>query len=153
MIDLGNSLHINPAQVTDELIPAIRKWDARLDRYNIDRKLWFIFGSVVDKSSQEQNTEPVHPLLEALGERTTSRSFRPESDIDVGLVVSDGQDVIDLGTYRKNSPFKTASVAGHLLDLTRFEHSWVLRRGTNIEKLREGNHSLSIYGQIVPIEL
>lgn len=152
-MNLHESLQLSPDQIDVELIPAIREWDKELGGFGVDRLLWFVFGSVVKRTTGIDDPTQSNPFLRIMGVRAEARNFRPESDIDIGLVVADGHDQIELYAYNTDSPFRTASVGGHVLELTRFEHSWIKRHCTDIDTLRNKNPTLGIYGQIVPIEL
>lgn len=152
-MSLYDFLELKPAQIDGELIPAVKTWDRELDRYGVDRLLWFVFGSVVKASPAYTDPVALNPLLATLGFRTERRNFRTESDIDIGLVVPDDHNKIVLPTSDPNSLFRTARAGGHILELTRFEHSWVKRRGIDVDELQTNTPVLGIYGQIVPLEL
>lgn len=148
-------LNINSELLHKELVPNLRLWDSELDRLKVGRLLWFVFGSAVRKSSLEEDTKESDQLLKQLlasfGIRE-SHNWGPESDIDIGLIVPDGHSDIEIFAYFPNSPFRTATVDGHHMELTRFELSWLNRR-TTIENLRSGDHTLGTYGNVVVIDL
>lgn len=104
-----------------DLLPALRAFKDEVSAKGVNPLLWFLFGSSV------------------------KGGFRQNSDIDVGLIVADGEEDIDLVMYEH--PFITKGLEGHEVSPTRFSLSWLARRGHTIETLRE-QKNLSIYGPI-----
>lgn len=141
-------LHLSNSDFTDELVPALRRWDRELDRFRVQRFLWFAFGSVVIKDQPGDNPSPTDMSALLEGARP-SRPFRSESDIDIGLVVADGHDEIDLRQYEEESVFTNTEAAGHPLSLTRFERSWVERRHGDILDGQTATPKIPTYGKIV----
>lgn len=156
MIYPDGHLHLSEGQFNDELIPTLGMWNAKLGEYGVEPLAWFLFGSVVVKSQVGDSPveeDPMHALASALVGSRPSNRFKPTSDIDVGLVVPDGHDEIELHQYDPQSLFRSTRVAGHVLSLTRFERSWVERRLEGLSQLTEGTPVLRSYGKIVSIDL
>lgn len=154
--DHDSGLYISQDVYDHELVPALRNWQNILLDLGVEPHLWFLFGSVVKQTGLDAERDPGKILaMELLGVRGPgSRPFRADSDIDTGLVVEDGNDEIDLRTSNLGSTFSMTKVAGHVLSLTRFTTSWVDRRGTSVEEMRNGNtKALGFYGRITVVTL
>ncbi len=156
MIYPDGHTYLTQPEYCDELIPALKDWDDALSVHGVERMNWFLFGSVVvkDKAGENPIEEDAAQALAAamLGSRPSKR-FKPSSDIDVGLVVADGDDEIELHQYDPKSLFRSTRVAGHALALTRFERSWAERRYSDLSQMKIGTPILGFYGKIVPVEL
>ncbi len=151
-----SGLYIARDSYDHELVPALRNWQNILQDLGVESHLWFLFGSVVKQTELDTESDPVTILArELLGIRGPgSRPFRAESDIDTGLVVGDGNDEIDLSLNELGSTFSMTKIAGHVLSLTRFTTSWVDRRGTSVEEMRNGTtKTLGFYGRIIIVTL
>ncbi len=151
MAYLSEIMYITPEEFDGELVPALREWSKELNRRGVKQLVWFVFGSVVKKNEAEVSPDP---LLTLLGLRTEKKYFRSESDIDIGLVVPDGDDQVDLLLYEHDSPFNTASIGEHVLSLTRFTESWFKKRIPNLDDISNGTtQKLGVYGEVVLVEL
>jgi hypothetical protein len=85
MPHLSERLYISDSKFENELIPSIRLWDGELEKYEVQRLFWFVFGSAVKSSIKNEIPSPVNPVLAAFGFRD-KRPFLPKSDIDIDLI-------------------------------------------------------------------
>jgi hypothetical protein len=147
-----SQLQLDQDTINSELMPSLRTLKEELAQKGVSPLLWFLFGSAV---IEDPNTAPIltdsEVLVRTLLGIRDKNSFRSGSDIDLGLIVKDEEydtelDVPNLSISKRN-------INGHRLELTRFDLSWLGRRGHTVETLKEKKYLCDTYGSILPLDV